>query len=224
MCSLSASEGVTINLLYLVCRQIQSLVHQASQQQQPQYKLLADVIAKTQGILDVVSWVNRGHSADMISGVRMQQLSINGSGVPASSCHYAISVHCCREGRFVAEMVLKVIINASDADRKLCEEQWVKIQRQRRQSMALKRAMVGDLITVIRRASEDVEQGKATAGAGLRLWSQELKHACSTLQQAGNKASLCTAGGEVTVADANVSLWSLKQLIEALSQVGSQAQ
>lgn len=193
-------------------------------QQQTQHTIVSAVLTRVQRLLNFVARVSRGHFADPSLVSNMQRLSINSSHSNHRTPSYLddITDHCCREGRVVVEMLLKKMIHASDADWKLCQQQWKQVQRQRRQNIDLDMAMVGDLMTVIRRAVKEVTQRRgARAGPGLSLWSQQLKDACRTLQQVGNRASHCTVSGEidVTVADANMSLWSLKQLIEALINV-----
>lgn len=214
------------------CRQLRQLL-----QQVPSEHFLGPIVDDINSIIDSVRRQSLGHCLDILGVQAIDQLhSINtnkyvtwmlkinsdispsesprsSTQLAASDYHHDVASHCCIKGRVVVEGYLKQIISLP-ANKEVCERQWHILQRGSPRRCDPSKAMVGELLTVVRGACKKLhKQGNA---AGLHMWSQELDDACSALQHAGNQASHRTEAGRVTVADANVALWHLKQLVEAL--------
>jgi hypothetical protein len=137
-----------------------------------------------------------------------------------SEQHAHVASVACTKLRLVLEAALRAIVLLSPA---VCEQAalqhlYAPPQRQpqrRKQTEPVKllwsRLMAGQLMVVLEAAAKRDEVIKAVYSKEMHKWCEALKHT-------GNKAVHATKDGEVTIADANLGLWNLKQLLLALLQ------
>jgi hypothetical protein len=102
-----------------------------------------------------------------------------------------------------------------------CEQAWQRQLPQQQQQQRRKqpgsakfqytRLMAGEMMGLLAEAAKTDKVIRAVYSKQTQKWCGELKHT-------GNKACHKTNSGEVMIADANMGLWALKQLLLALLQ------